>query len=189
MDALRTLALIVVFEVVMLALAFLAASEPKQAWVFLGTANQLAGVVLVALPDLLSRALAKFFVEVPGRIRRLPRQAKQRYQYIQRRLTWWLNRIRLQVKSRFRQVFMGKRDIIITPDPARVIVTAFAPTVTVTGSGTLEERVGRMENTLASLPGQMREEMYALRESRASLRWSGVVLVLKGTLFLGYGTW
>jgi hypothetical protein len=167
-------------------LAFCLPWSQKRNLVFVGTADQMLGVFLIAWPDLENTAKVAL-----SQTCRSIREGTAWAKSMTRRAIDALKSMAYQAKKMVANVYERVRG------RGRNIPIRLESAITPTGNlglgvirtDSVEKRLSRLENEVARLPGQWRDDMNALRDSRIKLRWYGVPLVLVGTLMLGIAGW
>ena len=167
--------------------AFLPLDHPRDL-IAVGTFNQVVGVVLVAYPDLENtwkwawefsrRGMTEGIHKMGMALRKAVQESKS-----------WVQRMVENIANWYRQR-RGRPRIISASARLKATSSLSASlSASVIRPGTVEERLERLENEMARLPGQWRQDITNLRDSRITLRWYGVPLILLGMFCLGVASW
>ena len=168
-------------------LAVLLPWERHHRLIAVGTSDQLLGVVLLAWPDLENQALRAFTVGRRGWAN-FVRWCRTAWRRAREEVKWWFQERAETVANWYRQL-RRRRRIISARLRAATAKASVSASATVMRGGTIDERLQRLEDEVARLPGQWQNDMTNLRDKRVEFRWYGVPLILIGVFLLSCASW
>ena len=161
--------------------------EQHRQLIVVGTIDQLLGVSLLAWPDLENQAVRAFTVSRRGWAN-FVRWCRTAWRRAREEVKWWFQERAETVANWYRQL-RRRRRIISARLRAATATARGSVSAAVMRGGTIDERLQRLENEVARLPGQWRNDMMNLRDRRVQLRWYGVPLILTGVVLLSCASW
>jgi predicted membrane chloride channel (bestrophin family) len=183
----KVTALVVLEVLFSFLLAVLLPWERHHRLIAVGTSDQLLGVVLLAWPDLENQALRAFTVGRRGWAN-FVRSCRSAWRRAREEVKWWFQDRTETVANWYRR--LTRRSRTISARVHAVTATARASvSATVMRGGTRDERLQRLENEVARLPGQWQNDMTNLRDRRVEFRYYGVPLILTGVVLLSCASW
>ena len=152
-----------------------------------GTCDQLLGVFLLAWPDLENQAVRAFTVSRRAWAN-FVRWCRTAWRRAREEVKWWFQERAETVANWYRRL-IGRSPIRAVRLKAVAARATMNVEATVSHGGTIDERLQRLENEVARLPGQWRSEMANLRDRRVQFRYYGVPLILTGVVLLSCASW
>jgi len=155
--------------------------------IVVGTVDQLLGVFLLAWPDLENQFLRALTVTRRDWAN-FVRWCRTAWRRAREEVKWWFQDRAETVANWYRRLTRRPRTISARVHAATATARASVSAAVMRG-GTKDERLQRLEDEVARLPGQWRDDMTNLRDKRVQLRYIGVPLILTGVGLLSCASW
>jgi hypothetical protein len=155
--------------------------------IVVGTVDQLLGVFLLAWPDLENQFLRALTVTRRDWAN-FVRRCRTAWRRAREEVNWWSQERARTVANWYRHL-RGRGRIIAARVKTATAKASISASAAVMRGGTIDERLQRLEDEVARLPGQWRNDMTNLRDKRVEFRWYGVPLILTGVVLLSCASW